>query len=213
FINIEKGIAETEIWTFQVSDRQGRRSNIISIKFSKDSASLFGNIIHIPSLTLGAQDNGSTGSFYGFETGLVYTQNEAFAAQQMVDILYFYDYSGDENTIASPNANVDANIFPAHAGGDTLGMINWPVRNVTRYEQLTSLNIAEFDACSNDSLLLANTFVFPTGKRKAKILQPGDLYAFILHDETTKGIFRVKEVNGTNLGTISIEIKIQDFND
>lgn len=210
---IQKGISYQEKWTFSVRDRYGRESNSLSVIFTKDSASIFGNIIHIPSLVLGAQNNSTIGSFYSFESALVYYQDQAFLNQNLINILYFYDNAGDENTISSSNANIDASIFPAHSSGDTLGMINWAIRNETRFQKLEFISISDFDDCNHDSLLLTNTFVFPTGKRKAKNLQPGDLYSFILNDQTTKGIFKVLNVEGVDQGKIEIEVKIQDFND
>jgi len=201
-----KGIAYEETWAFYVRDRYGIRSETISVKLTKDSASIFGDITHIPSVVMGAQENSGIGSFYSLSEEVVYTQDEAYNNQDKTDLLYFYDLlESDENTVSSPGANIDVSVFPG-----SMGLENWTTRRTTRFVYQDAVSIADFEGCTNDSLILEHTFIYSSGKRKAKNLQPGDIYSFILNDDGKKGMFRVLDVQGQETGAIEIEIKIQE---
>ena len=202
---IIKGIAENEIWSFYIRDRDGRKSNVISITFKLDFASIFSDIKYIPSIIFGAQNNASTGSFYSLSTEQIYTQSEAYNNQSLINLLYFYDLiETDENTISSPGANIDDSVFP----GST-GLSNWTEINTTRFVYQDNISPEEFDICNNDSLILSNTFEFASGKRKAKNLAQGYIYSFVTEDEK-KGLFKVIDVQNEETGTIEISIKMQD---
>ncbi|MCF8373596.1 MAG: hypothetical protein K9H64_18390 [Bacteroidales bacterium] len=199
---ISKSFAQIENWAFTVRDKDGRPASVHLSLFLADSSE-FGNIVDIPSVVLGAQNQTSIGSFYSWESGLVYSLDEAFQDQQKINLLYFYDLiETDENTIASPGANIDASVYPG-----ANGLLNWTIRNTVRFEQRV-MDSQEFYACTNDSLILATNFEFNSGKRKAKNLKAGDIYAF--NNNSKKGLFRVKEVNGAESGSVEIEIKVQE---
>lgn len=198
---ISKRFAETEDWTFTVRDNDGRPASL-HLTISKADSSEFGNILHIPSVVFGAQNHTSVGIFYSWENGLVYFLDEAFIDQQKINLLYFFDLlEGENSTIASPGANIDASVFPGASG-----LLNWTIRNTTRFEW-KDVSEQEFIACQNDSLIIASNFEFNSGKRKAKNLQPGDIYAF--NNNSKKGLFLVKAVNGPETGSIELEIKVQ----
>jgi hypothetical protein len=202
---ITKGIAEKETWSFYVRDREGRKSNVISITFFKDSASIFGNVNHIPSIVFGAQNNASIGSFYSLSTEQIYAQSDAFNNQSLINLLCFYDLiEAEDNTISSPGANIDASVYTG-----TTGLPNWTTINTTRFEYKDLLTVADFDACSNDSLILSNTFPFAVGKRKAKNLSAGDIYSFVT-DAGQKGLFKVVNVVGQESGSVEIAIKMKN---
>ncbi|HBS88807.1 MAG: hypothetical protein A2W91_03965 [Bacteroidetes bacterium GWF2_38_335] len=203
---IVKGVAENETWEFYVRDREGRKSQVITLTLTKNEASLYGNIRKIPSIIMGAQNNTTTGSFYSLFEETLFNLDAAFANQEKVDILYYFDLlTGEDNTISSPGANVDASVFPGASG-----LSNWTILNTTRYVFQDSVTIEEFDNCHNDSLILYNTFEFMTGKRKAKNLQPGHIYSFITNNDGKKGMFKVVNVTGAEEGIIEIEVKIQE---
>ncbi|MBN2681983.1 MAG: hypothetical protein JXR58_05710 [Bacteroidales bacterium] len=203
---IVKGLAYNEKWEFYVRDRNGRKSAIQTISFTLDSASIFGSIQHFPSAVFGAQSNTDLGSFFSFLTGQIYTTQQAFNNQNIIDLLYFYDLiESDQNTIASPGANLDASVFIGEFSPS-----NWTSIRTTRFIKMELLTVSEFNNCNNDSLILANSFIFSIGKRKAKNLQPGDIYSFATDNDGKKGLFLVKEVQGQEAGFVELEIKIQE---
>ncbi len=199
--DITKGISDTETWEFTVSDKDGRSSSL-SITLTKDDASSYGTITRTENIILGAQDN-TNGSFFSFEDNLVYNLADAAANSEKIDMVYFFDEVGsDANAIASPGANFDEDVF---AGQYSIN--DWTTKNTTRYEKL-SIDAAEFLAAENDSLILANTFEYSSGKRKAKELSAGDIYSFV--SETEMGMFMVSEVKEASAGTIKIDIIISE---
>ncbi|MFA6482598.1 MAG: hypothetical protein WCW62_08485 [Bacteroidales bacterium] len=202
---ITKGIALTETRIFYVRDRDGRKSNEISLTIRLDSLSVYGSIQYLPEVKMGAQNNDSSGSFCSLPGGKVSTTAEAFADQASVNLLYYYDLiEADKNTLASPGANLDASVFPGSSG-----LINWTVKNTTRFAYQGNITPAQFDLCRNDSLIQATSFEFETGKRKAKTLSNGQVYAFVT-DTGIKGLFKITEVLGDENGTIKIFIKMKN---
>lgn len=202
---IIKGIARNEKWSFYVRDRNGRKSELISLKLQLDSASIFGAIKTISSIKLGAQNNTEFGSFYSLSTQTVYNQAEAYENQSLIHLLYFYDLiETDANTISSPGASIDASVFQ----GPT-GLSDWSLKNVARFVYQSNLTAADFDQSKNDSLILSNTFEFSIGKRKAKNLAQGQVYSFIT-ESGIKGLFKVLQVDEKESGSIEIAIKMQD---
>jgi len=203
---IVKGMADEEKWSFYVRDRAGRKSNTISILLNKDSNSVYGNINFLPEITFGAQNNNAFGSFLSLLSGQVFEQDDAYNLQSDINLLYYYDLiEEDENTIASPGANLDDSFFP----GPT-GLTNWSTRNTTRFELRENITESDFTLCQNDSLILYNTFEFASGKRKSKNLIAGNIFAFVT-ESGIKGLFLVHEVEDQEEGKIKISIKMQEI--
>jgi len=201
---VTKGMAKNESWKFYVRDRDGRKSSEIVINIKLDAASTYASIQSIASVRLSAQNTSTPGSFYSFDANQSFSLSEAFANQSLVNILYYFDEaSGDKNTVASPGANVDPSIFQG-----TEGLAAWTLRNVTRFNYQGNILPGEFDQCRNDSLILANTFEFETGKRKAKNLEKNQIYSFVT-DSGRKGLFKVIEVPAEQPGILEISIKIK----
>ncbi len=204
FRTIIKGIAKKETRIFYVRDRDGRKSEELTITFNLDSSSIYGDIGYMPSIRLGAQKNTTIGSFYSLAANLVYNQSEAFNQQGLINLLYYFDtIDADKNTIASPGANVDATVYPG-----TTGITNWAIRNTTRFGLQENITSGQFDLCRNDSLILSNTFEFESGFRKAKNLAGNQIYSFVTNSGL-KGLFKVLEVRGESEGDIAIAIKIK----
>lgn len=200
-----KGMAKKETWAFYVRDRFGRKSREILLSLMLDSASIFGNVKYYPSVILGAQSNPAAGSFFSLAEGKVLSQSEAFNVQRLINLVYYFDLiESDGNTLASPGANIDASFFPGPNG-----IYNWQIKNTTRFMTAGNIDVEEFDSCRNDSLILANTFEFESGKRKAKNLEEGQVCAFVT-DSGIKGLFKVSGVRDAENGTIEISIKIKN---
>jgi len=189
----------SESWNFIVKDRWGG-SNSSTIEITADTNSVYGPIDTFENIALGAQLNLNTGGFYSLSTQLVYFANAAKNNQELIDLVYYY-YSEDENTIASPGANIEDGVFP-----EDLTPVNWEIRNTTRYIQ-TSLTQEDFENAANDSILIAN-YIDAEGKRKAKNLIVGYIYVF-KNQQSRLGMFYVNSVDGTDEGLIDIDLKIQ----
>jgi len=201
---IVKGIADIENWSFYVRDREGRQSETIELTLTKDAQSQFGDIRFRPLVIFGAHNNNSLGSFYSFETDSIYFQNDAYEHQNLINLLYYYDFIElDENTIASPGANIDESVFPGLSG-----LHNWSIKNTTRFLLQENLTVIDFDNCENDSLILSNTFEFASGKRKAKNLSSNQIFSFVT-EEGERGLFKVNTVSGHDEGEIQLSIKMQ----
>lgn len=196
-----KGIKDSEKWTFIIRDKDSKSAEI-SLNIKRDTSSTYGDIDYFPAVEMGAQNN-IISSFYSLSKGEVYTLEEAFQNQDVIDLCYFYDFiDTDENTIASPGANIDASVYP---GENELS--NWTTRRTTRFK-LTDLTEEEFENATNDSLLIA-TYGQSEGNRKAKNLQSGNIFSFKNQDGKT-GLFHVHSVIGTDEGTVNISIKVQE---
>ncbi|MCD4735436.1 MAG: hypothetical protein K8R53_05300, partial [Bacteroidales bacterium] len=144
-------------------------------------------------------NNPGNGGFLDVFSNLIYDQVEAYNHQESIDLIYYF--GEDENTIASPGANIESGVFdPSYTP------VNWEYRNTTRYIK-TSLDTTIFSSIQNDSLLLVS-YIEGEGKRKAKNLVAGDVVSFKTQ-ESVFGIFKVSEVAGTNDGTVNIDIIIQ----
>ncbi|MBU0489623.1 MAG: hypothetical protein KKA07_09920 [Bacteroidetes bacterium] len=198
-VRISKSLVLLEKWEFFVRDRNGNNSDTIKIELHLDTAAQFGQITRIGSATLGAQTSTTAGSFFGISSATVYDAQQAFQNQTQINLVYYYDFiTSDANTIASPGANIDTSVFSGQ-----YNLPNWTTLNTTRFVQ-TSVAENDFLSATHDSIILANGFVFASGKRKAKNLTAGDVYAF--DNEVNTGLFLVRQVSGTGDGSITIEL-------
>lgn len=195
-----KTLTEIEEWHFTVRDREGNSASTALI-IGLDTSSQYGALLAHPAAVFGAQDNQLVAGCYDTgEQGMYFHQDVAAdtSLQSLVDIIYFYDEE-DENTIASPGANISDGIFTVNPG-------DWTYSNTTRYIK-TSLTDDDFEAAENDSILLAN-YDEGSAKRKAKKLKSGDIYTFRTQSGKL-GIFRVDAVEGSSEGTLTVSIKTQ----
>ncbi len=198
---LTKSVYDSEKWTFIAIDKNGGNASVSFIT-SKDPASQFGPVRHLDA-TMGAQSSTLFGSFLSLNSGQYFFLDSAFGHQDSIEMCYYYDItSTDANTIASPNANIDPSIY---TGSSSLA--NWTVKNETRYYK-TTLTYADLTTAANDSLLLV-AYSEPDGKRKAKNLVGGDIYAFkTAHNKY--GLFHVQQVTGLYTGFITVNILIQE---
>jgi len=194
-----KSFNDNEIWEFIVRDRYSR-SYTVSILIQNDSLQGSGPIHTYNEVLLGAQTSNVAGGFFSLSDQLVYFVEEAYNNQVKVDMIY---YVGEDNqTIASPGANIENGIFQEEYAPN-----NWSHKNTTRYIK-TSIIPAEFNLIQNDSLILLS-YIEGEGKRKAKNLEAGDVYSFKTQD-AKYGMFLVTQSLGSESGTIKIDIKIQE---
>jgi hypothetical protein len=197
---LTKNVYNSEKWTFIAIDKNGGNA-AVSFTLTKDPSSHYGQIKHL-NATIGAQLSSLYGSFLSLHSGKSFFQDSAFAHQDSIEMLYYYDaIDVDANTIASPNANIDPSVYTGASG-----LANWTIKNTTRYYK-TALTYQEFDAANNDSLLLVS-WVNP-GFRKAKNLVAGDIYSFKTASNKY-GLFYVQQVVGLDTGSVDVKILIQE---
>jgi len=203
-IEISKGLQDVDEWEFIIRDIEGHSASTF-LTIYKDQNIVYGDIDEFSDVRLGAQNSTEYGSFLSLSDGSVYHLEEAYNNSALVDIVYYYDNFDklDENILASPGANIGESAFPGE-----FAISNWETVNTTRYApSLLNVTPQEFDAAKNDSILIAHSFAFESGKRKAKYLSPGDVYSFVRGSRT--GMFKVVSVEGEARGNIIIDIKIQ----
>lgn len=198
-ISLTKGLATQERWVFKVRNKDLQWDSI-SLIIGLKPGWQFGPITSVSGIHLGAQQNGVSGSFYSISQNSVYTLSTGANASNLIDLCYYYDNTGDLNTLASPGANILYTIFD---------FTSWPVRNEARFVQ-TALTATDFDNCQNDSLIITNTFVYQSGKRKCKMVSPGQVYSFIRGDY--KGLIKFTQVDGAESGDMTMDIKFQPLN-
>ncbi len=199
-----KGIPDKETFVITIMD-YNRNTTSASFTVYRDSLSGFGPIYHFKNLTLGYQNNTSNGHYLDSRTGMIYNDSDVGGHESSVDIVaYYYVTSGNPSpTIACPaQSDIQAN-YPS--------ITSWPVKNITLYDYHTSdynlITAAQFDACTNDSLLVAAynpTYV----NQKCKFANTGKIIPF-LTAAGKKGLIKVISADQSETGTITIEIKVQ----
>lgn len=202
---IIKGLDPTEEVEFIIRDKEGQSASTAFV-LSLDPSAQFGPVEHLGPIRLGAQNN-NTESFFALSTASAYTLEAAFNVQDIIDLVYYFDAEEDKNTLASPGANIASAIFPGPYG---LDQWNPELKRTSRFKS-TDINLTTFQSLPNDSLLLA-AYGTTIGKRKAKLLSPGDTYVFNTHNNR-KGLFYVHEVIGEDTGEIELSIVIQQKNE
>ncbi len=192
---IYKGNAGSEHWTFTVMNRR-RQISSISFTISKAVVCLWGAIQTYDPVILGAQSNPGRGGFFSLADGQIFTYNQASADPGLTDIIYYF--GSYEATLSSPMESEAPGFFP--------GLVNWSVRNETRYDT-TLLTPAVFRQAQNDSLLLTS-YEPVNGKRKAKFLVPGMVVAF-RNQAGKAGLLLVNKVTPGVDGEAECTIKVQ----
>jgi hypothetical protein len=175
-----------------------RRRQISNISFtiSKATVSLWGAIQTYDPVILGGQLNPVRGGFFSLVNGQTFTYNQASADPGLTDIIYYF--GSYEATLSSPMESEAPNFFP--------DLLNWSVRNETRYDT-TLLSPAVFYQAHNDSLLLTS-YEPVNGKRKAKFLVPGMVIAF-RNQAGKAGLLLINKVTPGSDGEVECSIKVQ----
>ena len=122
-----------------------------------------------------------------------------------VDIIYYYGAT-NKNALFSPKAIVDADI----SWSGLLPVDNWTTVNETKFVRISTSDF------NNATYYTVRTMGTPAdldiangGDDPVEGLVSGDAYAFKTADGKY-GVFSITDVTGTNEGTISFTIKIQD---
>ncbi|MGC9375578.1 MAG: hypothetical protein ACP5DQ_11130 [Bacteroidales bacterium] len=158
-------------------------------------------------VTLGAQNNTTTGGFYSIVNDQVYTLEDAFANQELIDFLCFYELTethANYTTIASPGANIKE-IFAGNYDFE-----NWDTTKTTYLYQLeeTEFTPEQFDALTKTDEIIESLYDAENAKRKAKDLKVDDIYAFQTEDGAY-GIFKVTAVTQGEDGSVEFKYIIK----
>jgi hypothetical protein len=198
-LDVIKTNSSAETWKFLIMDRNRNRDSV-QITFTKAEVSTWGKIRTMSGITLGAQENATTGSFFSLDDTAVMNLQQAFAVQPSVDMVYYYGQY--ECTLASPNETEAPGFFTGPQG-----IANWTVKNETRYD--TTLIIPQaFDTSANDSLILS-AYEPTAGKKKGKYLLPGMVLSF-RSPAGKLGLVKVLDVAPMPAGLVTLTIKIQE---
>jgi len=158
---------------------------------------------------MGAQSNTTIGSFYSIGQNKVYTQELAFANQDTIDFLCFYEHVEpsriNDITLASPGANITG-IFNGTTSPDV-----WTTKKLTTFTlPATAITVEEFDLLKqNDSVIESyyNSTVI-SGNKKAKMLAVDNIYAFKTQNNIY-GLFKVISVVQGADGYVEFELKLK----
>lgn len=196
-----KTVDASEVWKFEVTDNAGNKTD-----YTLTVTGVFGPIYTYEGILLGAQDNPSVESFlsYSNDTFTKYFQAEAFNHQEDIDMFLFFENTPEHPnmmTLAAPGSNISG-IFTGATAPE-----NYTVKNVTFYCQ-TTLTAAEFDAVTNDAMILAS-FDQENKYKKANKLDPGDVVAFWLQSGRY-GLLKVTNTAGEESGQLEFDVKIQE---
>jgi len=199
-IIIVKGLSETELWDFIISD-EGGNTTTITLTLTKDPNSVFSGLKYFDSIYLGAQSNPTRPGFLSISNSTYYRLEAAYQNQALIDLLFYYDET-DKATIASPGANISDGIFQ----GDWAPS-NWETRNTARFLKVDIIP-EDFFGMIHDGFIIEN-YDADSAKRKARELAAGDVYLFEL-ENGKKGIFYVNSVVEAIDGEVNIALKVQE---
>ena len=187
-----------EKWYFKVTDKNNQTKEI-SFTITTEAVITYGTINEFSMKILGAQDN-ATGSSFASIDGTVYSITDAKANAAKIDWLYFY---GATNlaTLASPNDADAASVF----NNATWGLQTWSVRNNTLFKKVT--DPVDWNGIVNDSLILINTASGVTNTKSNNLVVNN--YLSFITASGKKGMIKVESIDGTQTGTITISVKVQ----
>jgi len=199
-----KGLCNYEEFVITVMDYNRNTASASFIVFL-DTLSGFGPVYHFSNITLGYQNNSSYGHFLNPFTGDVYNETSVAGHESEVYIaIYYYVSSGSPSpTLACP---VQSDIQSTYTS-----VASWSVQNEVLYDyhaaDYNTISVAAFDACTNDSLLIAAYDPTYTNQ-KCKFATAGKVIPF-LTSNGKKGLIKINSADLNDTGTMNVDIKIQ----
>jgi len=152
---------------------------------------------------LGAQSNTDIDGFYSINNEKTYSMEEAKQNQTTIDLLCFYEEGKNDITISSPGANI-TDIFTGDFTPET-----WETTDTTYFYKVESgLTAVAFAALTESSDLIQTLYNADEARRKAKLLEAGDFYAFQTEDEYY-GLLKVVSVTQGETGSVEFEYIIK----
>ena len=197
---IVKGLSETEVWDFTISD-EGGNMQTISLTLTKDPNSLYSGLSYYDSIYLGAQANISRPGFLSLTNSTYYRLDAAYLHQDKVEFIFYYDDS-EKAVLASPGADFPSGIF-AQAQEPS----QWDTRNNTLFQQVDMVKEV-FYGMINDAYLVEN-FDQATATKKITDLQKDQFYLFKMENGKL-GIIYIMDVVAASDGEINFALKVQE---
>lgn len=145
--------------------------------------------------------NNPTGSSFASINGNVYTLDEAFANQSLIDYMYWWAESTNSATIGAPDDLNAEDVFNTGA----YKLENWTTRNATRFKT-TTVNSAAFDAMTDAGDIID----IATGADQTRLanLAVDQVIAFITVTGK-RGLIRINSFTSGSAGTLSIDVKVE----
>lgn len=201
---------KTGTWVFTVTLEGKENTTTASYEVTVNGPSsyspIFGNAAPTP---LGAQLNANLGQFIDLSGGTVYKYGDNDSANAInIDLCYASGSANGASLFAPTNS-----AFVTGASGTVYPRFkNYIVRNATKVGKLTGVTLteAEFDALTNDSIIVNNLSVLSSSDL-ANNLSVGSLVIFELAKNPTpykKGIIYVTSLTPGSNGDIGIKFKI-----
>jgi hypothetical protein len=179
---------------FQIIDENSRSSAVaLTITTVPDIASYQMKI-------LGSWDNPLGSSFASID-GTVYTQQQAFENQAMVDFLYWWGASTSATIGAPDDANANL-VFTNPVNG----LPQWTTKNATRFST-TTLTSNDFDLIATSDEIM--NFIGTPTETRIPSLSVDDVIGF----ETVSGragLIRVVDIVTGSDGQITIDVKVEE---
>jgi hypothetical protein len=184
---------------FTAIDKDNQSAKI-SLKITTKEPTVTGDPINYWSEKILGSWSNTTGSSFASANGTVYTLDQAFANQALIDYMYWWGASTSA-TIGAPD---DANAALVFNTGD-YKLDNWTTKNATRFKT-TTVTVAAFDAMTDDTDIKA----IADGADQTRIgtLAPDQVIAFVTV-EGKKGLIKVNAITDGSDGTITIDVKVQ----
>jgi hypothetical protein len=185
-----------EVIEFEATDKDGERASI-DIQITTESAAM--PIDTWTERLLGSWNN-PTGSSFASINGNVYTLDQAFANQSIIDYMYWWGQSTSA-TIGAPDDENAAQVFNT----GNFALANWTTKNATRFKA-TGLTSAQFDAITDAADIIPEA----TGADQTRIgeLAADQVIAFITVTNK-RGLIRVKTFTEGSDGTMTIDVKVE----
>jgi hypothetical protein len=145
--------------------------------------------------------NNLTGSSFASINGNIYTLDQAFANQGLIDYMYWWGASTSA-TIGAPD---DANAALVFNTGD-YKLDNWTTKNPTRFKT-TTVTVAAFDAMTDDTDIKD----IAEGADQTRIggLAVDQVIAFVTASGK-KGLIKVKVITEGSDGSLTMDVKVQE---
>jgi hypothetical protein len=194
---VAQATAGVERIEFKVTDNDGE-TDMVDLQITTEEAT--GGAIDSWTERLLGSWNNPTGSSFASINGNVYTLDQAFANQSLIDYMYWWGQSTSA-TIGAPD---DANAALVFNTGD-YKLDNWTTKNPTRFKT-TTVTSAAFDAITYASEIID----IATGADQTRIgtLANDQVIAFIT--VTNKhGLIRVKSFVTGSDGSLTVDVKVE----
>jgi hypothetical protein len=185
-------IAGSELIELTVTDANNK-TDMVSLTITTELP----KVTSYPNNEMGSYNEPAIGSFFATSSGTVYSKNDAFAVQDMVDF-GFYLGSQNGSTFASPADPLLKTVFDLEGAG-------WTTYNETMFINPAPIDASEFDA-------IGDAYAFPefdegSSSSYANKLNQNDVVYFKTHDGY-RGFIKVNSINGRG-DKVNIDVKVE----